>query len=583
MSAAAGLLDAELWRSVGKLLRLRALIFASDFRHAKARRKIGLVFLGLLVLAMLAFVFFVSWSLLGFLRSPELAQIVGDPTPLLEGVPVLTVGAAFLGILFTSFGLLLQSLYLAGNMDFLLSAPVPLRAVFIAKLLQAILPNFGLICLFAVPVLYGLGMAAHYTWLYYPLVLVLLTALAVAGAGISGVLVMAVVRVFPARRVAEVLGFVGAVAILLGSQSGQFAPLTFPSAGQAGTALRLVTAFNTPWSPLAWAGRGLVAIGEGRWISGVTFVCLSLGLAGLVFGVTLTMAERLYYSGWASLQDNRRKRAGPRPARLAPALPLAAQMVRGIPAPVRAIMLKDARVLRRDLRNLSQLITPLILGLVYALALVSSEGNPPAGRGEAPAWFMDAFRSFLAYGNVAIALFVGSTLVGRLAGMGFSQEGKDYWLVKAAPVSTIQLLAAKFSIAYLPALALSWGFLLVIAVVQRAAPANLWFAFPVVALCLAGVTSISLAFGILGANMAWEDPRHMQSSGSGCLGTLASAAYLLLALALFLAPPFGLALLNWPAFAGQLVGLALGGGFSLAFALLPLQLTSHRVSRLGES
>jgi ABC-2 type transport system permease protein len=246
-------------------------------------------------------------------------------------------------------------------------------------------------------------------------------------------------------------------------------------------------------------------------------------------------------------------------------------------------MLKDARVLRRDLRNLSQLVTPIILGLVYALALVRSGGNPPPGRGEAPAWFMDALSNLLAIGNVAIALFVGLTLVARLAGMGFSQEGKSYWVLKTAPVSTVQLLVAKFAVAYLPALALSWLFLLVIALVQSGAMTTLWIAFPVVALCLAGTTGINLAFGIVGANMAWEDPRQMQRGATGCLGGLVSVAYLLVALALFLAPPFGLALLHWPAFAGQLVGLAVGGLFSLACTLLPLRLTSQRVPRLGES
>jgi len=41
----------------------------------------------------------------------------------------------------------------------------------------------------------------------------------------------------------------------------------------------------------------------------------------------------------------------------------------------------------------------------------------------------------LAYGNVGMSLFVGWMVLSRLAGMGFSQEGKSYWLLKTAPVS----------------------------------------------------------------------------------------------------------------------------------------------------
>ena len=96
------------------------------------------------------------------------------------------LAALFLGILFTSFGVLLQALYLSGDMDFLLTSPVPIRAVFVTKLLQAVLPNFGLIALFGLPVLFGLGFSEHYNFLYYPLVLLIMIALTLAAAGTVG-------------------------------------------------------------------------------------------------------------------------------------------------------------------------------------------------------------------------------------------------------------------------------------------------------------------------------------------------------------------------------------------------------------
>ena len=117
--------------------------------------------------------------------------------------------------------MLLQALYLSGDMDFLLSSPVPIRAVFVTKLLQAVLPNFGLIALFGLPVLFGLGLAGHYNFLYYPLVLLTMIALALAAAGLSALLVMLVARVFPARRAAEILGFIGAILAFTCSQAGK--------------------------------------------------------------------------------------------------------------------------------------------------------------------------------------------------------------------------------------------------------------------------------------------------------------------------------------------------------------------------
>jgi ABC-type transport system involved in multi-copper enzyme maturation permease subunit len=104
-------------------------------------------------------------------------------------------------------------------MDFLLSAPVPIRAVFVAKLLEAILPNLALIALIGLPVLFGLGLSSGYNILYYPLVILVMGMLALSAAGISSLLVMAIVRVVSPRRVAEILGFFGAILSIICSQS----------------------------------------------------------------------------------------------------------------------------------------------------------------------------------------------------------------------------------------------------------------------------------------------------------------------------------------------------------------------------
>ncbi len=480
--------------------------------------------------------------------------------------------------------MLLQALYLAGDMDFLLSAPVPIRAVFITKLLQAILPNFSLILLFGLPVLYGLGASGGYNILYYPLVLIVLALLALAAAGLSSLLVMAVVRIFPARRVAEVLGFVVAILSFICSQSGQFARYANVSQDQATQMLNLATRFNTPWSPLAWAGRGLVDIGEGRWLSGVGLVLLTIGITSGVFALSLATAERLYYSGWASVQVSTGKKAAraAAPGSSSQSSALRLPSSRLIPADVRGIVVKDWLMLRRDLRNMSQLVTPLILGVVYALMLIRSGGQAPAGRGEAPPVFMEIMQNVMVYGNVAISLFVSWSLLSRLAALGFSQEGKNYWMIKIAPISTARLLAAKYLVAFLPTLALGWVFLVIISLVQRASLGTLIFGMLVVLLTIAGTAGLNLAFGVIGANFNWEDPRRITQGGIGCLGALASFVFLGISLLLFFGPAVLLKMLGGPAAAGELAGLALGGIVCLICGFVPLWLVRGRVARLGE-
>jgi ABC-2 type transport system permease protein len=395
--------------------------------------------------------------------------------------------------------------------------------------------------------------------------------------------VMLIVRLFPARRVAEILGFLGALVSILCSQSGQLANFSDVSSSQAVAAAGLVSRFDTPWSPLAWAGRGLVHIGEGDWLSGAGLLALTLGLSAVAFGVALVSAERLYYSGWASMSGRRRRKETPRPARAPARKSVWALVGRSLPSPVRAIIAKDFSVLLRDLRNMSQMITPIVLGIIYTAMLSRGGGEPPAGQGQAPEWFMTSFRSLLAYGNVGIALFVGWMLLGRLATMGFSQEGKYYWLLKSAPVRSTHLLSAKFAVAYLPALALGWAFLVILSFAQHASLATTIFTFLTVALCLAGVTGVNLAFGVTGAVFNWEDPRQMVRGTSGCLSTLSSAACVAVCLLFFAGPVFAATLLSLPEIVGQIAALALGGAVSLACALVPLLLVRKRVPVLGET
>jgi ABC-2 type transport system permease protein len=572
------------WRSVWKLLYLRLLILGRSFRRSRLRYKIGMIVLALVVVGFFGLVFFLSWQVLRLLRSPELAQFTGDLGGLIESIPNLIILAAFFGVFVTSFGVLLQALYLSGDMDFLLSTPVPIRAVFVAKLLQAVLPNFALICLFALPVLFGLGVSFGYSPAYYPGVLLLLTALALAAAGLAALLVMAIVRIFPARRVAEVLGFLGAISSFICSQTGQFARFGDISADQTSSVLALVERFNHPWSPLAWVGSGLIHLGKGNWLAGFGQIALSLTLTGGIFVFSLLAAERLYYSGWASLQNQgRRRKLAQANAVQAKIAGIVGHLGNIFPAPVRAVVIKDWLVLRRDLRNLSQLVTPLIIGIVYAFMILRGGGGATPEPSNAPAWLLRLFESAQSYVSVGLSLFVGWMLLGRLAGMGFSQEGRSYWLLKTSPIRTGQLIAAKFLVAYLPTLALSWAYLLAIWLLQRSGASVFVYSTPVIALCIAGNAGLNLAFGISGANLNWEDPRQMQRAGSGCLSALATMIYLPITLFLFFAPPIGMLALGSSEAIGQAMGLMLGGGFSLACAILPLWLVRQRVERLGEA
>jgi len=577
--------DARVLPAVWKLVFLRLRISYNSFRHARLRGKIGRLLLYLMLLGFGYFVFWSSQLMLSTIHSPEFAQYSGiDLESVLASIPALVLSALFFGILLTSFGVLLQALYLSGDMDFLLSTPVPIRAVFIAKLMQAVLPNFALTCLFGIPILFGLGVSSGFAIAYYPLVLLVMITLAFAAAGIASLLVMLVVRVMPARRAAEILAFAGAMFGFVCSQTGNFASAFGENIQISGTRLAgILFLANTRWLPLNWAGQGLVSLGQSQWLTGLLLVGATLGFTLGVFWFALLTAERWYYSGWAGMQVVARKKISrlSRPAN--PAVTnLGRQISRIFSSPVLGIIQKDFLTLRRDLRKLSQLISPLILGAMYTVSMLRRGDDSSAAFGDDPTWVVESFAVALTYLSVGMSLFVGWMLLSRLAGMGFSQEGRNYWVLKVAPVRTGQLLTAKFLVAYLPAVGLGLVFLLVISILQGFSVVEFLYSLVILLMCQAGATGILLAFGVAGANFNWDDPRKMNSGGAGCLGQIITMLYLPVAFALFIIPLGMAGFFGFPVFYGYLLGVVLGSGITATCAFVPLWAIRKRAEHLGE-
>jgi ABC-2 type transport system permease protein len=243
-------------------------------------------------------------------------------------------------------------------------------------------------------------------------------------------------------------------------------------------------------------------------------------------------------------------------------------------------MQKDFIVLRRDLRNLSHLVTPLIFGIIYAAAFLRNAPASPTTSSSTVDLFL---HSLLAYSNVGVALFAGWNLLIRLGGMAFSLEGKNYWLLKAAPLHTWHLITAKFLVAYLPALAMGTIFMGVVSIIQHISIFSFLYSLLVTALCLAEMAGVMVAFGAVGANLTWDDPRKMASGPFGCLGVLATAILTVFAFLLFIAPSALVSFLGLPETYGYLSGLLLGGVFSVGCAFVPLLLVYKKVEQLGEA
>ena len=348
----------------------------NTFRHRKLAAQIFSVVGGLLFAALVVLGFFALGVALGYLLREfpdrDLAALL--PGALLTGLALL--------MLLTSFGVALGTLFLANDLELLMSAPVDRRAVFLSKMLDSMVPNYGLLLVMALPSLVAFGIGQGWGPLYYLLVLITLAVLPLLPAGLGALLVLLVARVAPVRRVREILGFAGALFGIACGLIGQTTRYWVPGLVDTGSTrpdpqviLDSVRGWASVPLPTLMAGRGLASAGLG-----------DLGMAAVAFGGFLFItvgffafcvwvADNLYASGWVRMQSSgSAKRGKERSARAA----ANAGWLGRAPSWF-AIALKDWRVIPRDLRNFAQMLAPLALLPFVFFSIVTGGGRSRRG------------------------------------------------------------------------------------------------------------------------------------------------------------------------------------------------------------
>ncbi|HEX9440771.1 MAG TPA: hypothetical protein VF909_13880, partial [Roseiflexaceae bacterium] len=271
------------------------------------------------------------------------------------------------------------------------------------------------------------------------------------------------------------------------------------------------------------------------------------------FAGCLLLAERLYYAGWSNMatqggrvrrrrktDDDRQKIASDESGSFIVRL---SSFI--LPRQSAAILYKDLRVFPRDLRNLQQLIFPLVLAGIWTFRLLS--GGSPSGRDAGFAQFLDAV------GSAGISFFICLTFSGALGGPSISREGKGFWLLRVAPISAWRLLIGKLALAYLPFPTVGTLFVVLLSILRHSSPGDILRSLALVLLVGLGTSSITLGLGAAFPRLDWENPRRQTTVRAGCLTPILYVVYI----AIVVGAAFGL-----PALAVSFVP-----GWSVAFAV----------------
>lgn len=503
---------------------LRALLVAKlhTLRHAVAalrresKLKVAFVSVSAAVLWLAAFA--ASWASFRFLdrfgnellgtHNLSLSQVL---VPRLLSVFALVL---LLMLLFSNALLAFSTFYRSRETLALAACPLSGRTLFLSRFFEIVFLSSWASAYLGSPVLLAYGLVRHAPLAYYLTALVGYLPFVLIPAAGGAVVAMLAARLAPRLSRAAILLLGGA--LLLGAFllfRAQLQAAHREASLDVGPLVELAGRAQSPLLPSYWFTAAVLGAAQGE-RTGAVFHLLLLAANG-AFAVWLAaeIAGALLLrslAAFASPRRRRRRRGG-------------AGWLEGLlgrlPAPIRALSVKDVTVFRRDPAQWSQFA--IFFGIL-ALYVANMRTSSPK--------FEQAFwQNFITLANTVASLLVLATLTTRFVFPLVSLEGRRYWLLGLAPLPRRLVVVQKFALASAVCCPLVVGLVALSSWRLALAPAP--FAIAVGTALVSGFALSGLAVGLgsLYPDFTAEEPARVVSGMGGTLTFIASLAYVVLA------------------------------------------------------
>lgn len=413
---------------------------------------------------------------------------------------------AFIATLFSSLTIAFYSLFTSADLPIWITAPIPLRVIFIEKFVEVLLGSSGFYVVLFLPSLIALGITLKAGIIFYlSLLLASLLFLSIP-TGIGILLIMFFARFIKVRRMKEIIGVMGGVlglAIYVGTQL--LPSLVNKHNVQATEALKVLDNALIPFLPTDWISNILISVGLSKYPDAALQALLLLTSSLGIILLTLVATERIYYTGLANISDASSKKKKSK-----------VKWGTGhwmFSSPIGSIAVKDAKCLLRNPQEWIQLLWPL--AVVFIFMFRTNRGNSSFDTGGAEAIFSAFF-----------LLFLMSMFAVRLSLTGVGRELKSIWIIHLAPIERSNIIIAKLIVAYIPSLILAELLYVILAFVQGF---SLWAStigmLSIVGVLL-GINALGIMLGATYPKFDAKNPRELVQQQGGLLYMLMSLVYI---------------------------------------------------------
>ncbi|MBA2661411.1 MAG: hypothetical protein H0U74_03900 [Bradymonadaceae bacterium] len=429
-----------------RLLGIKLLMLKGSLRSSEEGRHRAPAFAGLSLL---------FWFLLyrASLRVVEEAMKLDPVGELLVQKLLSITFLVFLGLLvFSNIVTAFSTFYLADDMEFLVTRPIPKDALFTSRFVESLLQSSWVVLLFGMPIFVaaGVGVGAP-PWFYVLLIAVMIPFVAIP-TGIATLLALFVTNILAADRTRDAALFFGLVAfsvlfvVVRALQPERLLnPDSFDSIGEM---LRMLSAPTTAYLPSDWAINVVIpALFSSGAVDKWSIALLFLTPLALFF-VSAWLHRGYYMRGYSKAQEGRHGRSvltafrdwlfkrtttvrGSMDKNLAQ---IAAHGERSI-STLGQLVRKDLSVFLRDASQWSQLLVVVAIMVIYLVNFkyfeIAANENLLGDVG---------LFSF----NLAACGFVVVALSGRFLFPAVSVEGRSFWMILQAPISLERFLVGKW-------------------------------------------------------------------------------------------------------------------------------------------
>jgi len=476
-------------------------IWNNSFQDPGARKRA--LFLGALAGIFLLAVYFGSYWLFGYFRRVMMdepiagMEMIGD---LLNRMVLSLTFLVFLSVLiFSNLVTGLSSYFVAEDLELLNSLPVTRESLFLSRFLEAILESSWMLFIFGLPILFAFGTEYRLGITYYFLVAAVLIFFLLIPAALANVIVLLLVNSFPARRIRDLLfllSIIAAAIIIVLIRLIQPERLVNPEAQE--TVFEFLLTLKQPmniWLPSYWASEALYRFSREGWAGAGQFLGLLVSTGFFSLFLSYWLWLWLYPEGYSKTQEASR-------ARISRSKQVQA-ILNFLSSPfhpsLKQILLKEVKTFIRDASQWSQLflLAALMVIYIFNFRVLPLDKIP---------FDQFALKNAVCYLNMGLAGFVLAALSARFVFPMTSLEGRNFWIIKTAPISIKRFLWSKFWLSWPGLVVIAEALIMITNHYLRVSPLVWWVSTITIFFLSFAIVGMALGFGALYPRFFIENP-----------------------------------------------------------------------------